>query len=91
MHLERFARALHLRWPWLEGTAPEKTWVGMGNPCDKVDMELFHTATTITIGDGQKAPFWESAWLHGLRPKDVAPLIYTISKKKNCRVYRAIE
>lgn len=32
--LQKFGRALRLRWPWLEWEAPERTWVGTGNPCD---------------------------------------------------------
>lgn len=79
MNLEKFARALHLHWPWLEWEAPDRTWVGTGSPCDSEDMDLFHVLTKVTIGDGTKVSFWESAWLDGLRPKHVAPLIYDIS------------
>jgi hypothetical protein len=42
-------RDLRLRWPWLEWRDPTKLWVGMGNPCKEVDMNLFYAATTTTI------------------------------------------
>jgi hypothetical protein len=56
----------------------------MGNPCNKVDMSLFYAATTIFIGNGEIAPFWDLSWLGGEKPKDIAPLIYEASKKKKC-------
>jgi hypothetical protein len=53
-------------------------------------MSLFYSATTITIGNGKIAPFWDSPWLEGKRPKDIAPLIYEVSKKKRCTVAQAL-
>jgi hypothetical protein len=47
-------------------------------------------ATKVKVGDGRRALFWESSWLEGKRPKDIAPLIYDISKKKNCLVSKAM-
>ena len=55
------------------------------------DRDLFAGATKVNIGNGMKAKFWEDAWLHGSRPKDVAPLIYEISKKKMCLVAKALD
>jgi hypothetical protein len=65
LHLEKFARALRLRWPWFEWREPSKLWVGLGTPCNEVDMSLFYSATTITIGNGKIAPFWDSPWFRG--------------------------
>jgi hypothetical protein len=61
----------------------------MGNPCGEVDMELFYAATTITIGNGNIAPFWHSPWLNGKKPKDIAPLIYEASTRKKWSVKQA--
>jgi hypothetical protein len=49
-------------------------------------MEFFYAATTITIGDGKTANFWNDPWLHGLKPKDIAPSIYGLSSRKNFTV-----
>jgi hypothetical protein len=54
LHMEKFARAILLRWPWLEWKDPNKIWVGSGNPCSKDDMDMFYTATTITPRHGKK-------------------------------------
>jgi hypothetical protein len=44
----------------------------------------------VTIGDGKRASFWETPWLDGRRPKDIAPLIYEGSNQKNCTVNKAM-
>ena len=90
LHLEKYARALRLRWPWYEWTAPQKLWVGMGTPCDSVDMDLFYASTTITIGNGCIAPFWDSPWLNGRRPRDISPLIFEASSRKIWNVKQAM-
>ncbi|KAM0838878.1 hypothetical protein ACQ4PT_060692 [Festuca glaucescens] len=79
-----------LRWPWQEWKEPSKIWVGLGNPCDDTDMDLFYASTTITLGNGEKTPFWKSPWLNGSRPIDIAPLIYNISTRKNWNVKKAM-
>jgi hypothetical protein len=35
--------------------------------------------------------FWEASWINGRRTKDVALLIFEISKRKKCAVHRALE
>jgi hypothetical protein len=35
-------------------------------------MAGFYAATTITIGNGEIAPFWDSPWINGAKPKDIA-------------------
>lgn len=82
LNLDKFARALRLRWPWLEWKDENKIWIGSGNPCTSEDMDLFYAATSITVGNGQKTLFWEAPWLDGNKPKDLAPLIFEASKTK---------
>jgi hypothetical protein len=74
----------------LEWKDPDKIWVGSGNPCGKEDMALFYAATTITIGNGRKTPFWHAPWLEGRAPIDIAPLIFEISKRKKVSVAQAL-
>jgi hypothetical protein len=90
LHIEKFARALRLRWPWFEWRHPTKLWVGLGNPCDEIDMDLFYASTTITIGIEKIANFWDSPWLNGLKPKDIAPLIYEASTRKKWKFNQAL-
>jgi hypothetical protein len=91
LNLHKFASALRLRWLWLDWTDPSKPWRGLESPCNSHDKELFAAATRVTIGNGERALFWDSSWLDGIRPKDIAPLIYDISKKKRCTVRKALQ
>jgi hypothetical protein len=85
LELDKFSRALRLRWPWWEWKDPERAWIGLGTPCDDEDMDLFYKATSITIGDGKTAKFWHAPWLGGAKPKDIAPSIFNISRlTKGC-------
>ena len=83
LDLDKFARALRLRWLWFEWTAPDKPWIGLETPNDEKDRPLFHAATKVTIGDGTRASFWSSSWLDGTSPKLLAPKIFEASKRKN--------
>jgi mannosylglycoprotein endo-beta-mannosidase len=89
-NLDKFARALRLRWLWHQWVSTDKPWVGTETPCDDEDKLLFAACTTITIGDGKKANFWESGWLQGRRPKDIAPNLFKISRKKKRSVHDAL-
>jgi hypothetical protein len=52
---------------------------------------LFKKATRINLGDGSKANFWVSAWLHGHAPKDITPTLHKISKEKSRTVRNVVE
>jgi hypothetical protein len=91
LNLSKFVSALRLRWLWNEWNDNPKPWVGLGTPCSTLDKDLFAAATTVNVGDGKRASFWEDAWLHGVRPRDVAPLIFGLSKKRKCSVSKALE
>jgi hypothetical protein len=90
LHLDKFGTALRLWWPWLEWTSNDKIWAGSGNPCTANDMDIFYAATNITLGNGLKMPFWYAPWVHGRKPKDIAPKIFEICKKKKWSVAQAL-
>jgi hypothetical protein len=60
LDLEKFARALRLRWLWQQWTSPDKAWAGTEVPCDDADKRLFAKCTQIALGDGDKANFSHS-------------------------------
>jgi hypothetical protein len=64
--------------------------VGTETPNDATDRDLFNAATRVTIGNGAKASFWSSSWLHGAPPKDLAPRVFKASKRKNRTVHDAL-
>ena len=90
LNTDKFARALRLRWPWYEWKEPTKLWVGLGNLCTEEDMDFFYASTTIIVGNGAKTPFWDSPWLLGRKPKDIAPLIFQASKRKRLTLRQAL-
>jgi hypothetical protein len=51
--LERFGRALRLRWLWFQWKCPDKAWNGPELPIDSVDESLFAAATRVHIGRKQ--------------------------------------
>jgi hypothetical protein len=61
LDLERFARALRLRWLWFQWKHKERAWCELGLPCDGRDHELFVASSIVTIGDGKMASFWSSS------------------------------
>ena len=86
LDLERFGRALRLRWLWFAWTDPDRPWVGSEVPCNALDRQLFRCSTSVTIGDGKRALFWDSAWFHGHAPRDVAPNLYKLAWRKRLTV-----
>ena len=90
LNTDKFARALRLRWLWFEWKEPSKLWVGLGNPCTEEDRDFFYASTSIIVGNGARTPFWDSPWLLGRKPKDIAPLVFEASRRKNWKVREAI-
>jgi hypothetical protein len=82
LNLEKFARALRLRWLWQEWVFPKKAWVRTEVPCDDTDRLFFADCTTITLGSGLRTSFWLSGWVQGRRPKDIALLLFDKTRKK---------
>jgi hypothetical protein len=39
----------------------------------------------------EKTPFWHAPWLDGRKPKDITPLIFEVSKRKNWPVFQALD
>jgi hypothetical protein len=56
---------------------------------DKRSIAL-RTATSVSVGNMTKVSFWNDAWAQGLRPKDIAPLIFNVSRRKNGSLSEAL-
>jgi hypothetical protein len=59
-------------------------------PCDKTDEDLFNASTTVTVGNGKIAEFWNSSWIQGQAPKKIAPTLFKKAKRKNITVAKAL-
>jgi hypothetical protein len=85
LDIDRFARALWLRWLWLEWANPDAPWVELETPCNKTDYLSFAAARKIKIGDDEKNSFWHNAWAQGRRPKGISPSIFESIFEASCR------
>ncbi|CAN6246948.1 unnamed protein product [Urochloa humidicola] len=86
LDLDLFSRALRLRWLWFQWVEPDRPWVGSDVPCNEVDKQLFRASTWVTVGNGNRARFWDSPWLEGIAPRDLAPNLYKLAWRKNLTV-----
>jgi hypothetical protein len=85
LDLERFARALRLRWLWFQWRQKDRAWNKLELPCDSRDRDLFAASTRVTIGDGKTAKFWTSSWAREWRQR---ALRQTYSRKPRGRTSR---
>lgn len=81
--LDRFGRALRLRWLCQEWVEDSKPWLGLDLPCSDVDRALFNASVKITLGDGAKTRFWHHNWLDGEAPRYLAPNLFRLVSRKN--------
>jgi len=84
LDLEKFSRALRLRWLWYSWVDPDRPWVSSAVPCSEIDKQLFRCCTRVTVGDGRTALFWDSSWVNGHAPRDIAPHLYKLAWRKGC-------
>jgi hypothetical protein len=89
--LDRFGRALRLRWLWQEWVEESKPWIGSELPCSDGDRLLFNSSITITLGDGAKAHFWHHNWLQGEAPRYLAPNLFQLASRKNRTVQHELQ
>lgn len=82
LDLEKFSRALRIRWLWFSWDERARLWRGLELPVDKEDIALFHAATKVDLGNGDKAAFWMSRWLHGQAPATLIRLCSITAKGK---------
>jgi hypothetical protein len=88
--LDRFGRALRLRWLWQEWGDDPKPWVGTNMSCNDMDRLLFNASTRVTIGDGNRARFWHHSWLEGEAPRYLAPNLFKLVRKKNRTIHQEL-
>lgn len=91
LDLERFSRALRLRWLWYQWAEPDRPWVGMDVPCNDTDMQLFRASTEVKVGNGELAKFWDSSWCNRQAPRDLAPHLYQLAWRKNLTLREELE
>jgi hypothetical protein len=67
---------------WHRWNHRDRPWKHLLKVTDKKDRQLFFSSTHLHIGDGKNTPFWESRWLQGEAPKNLAPNLYVVARFK---------
>jgi hypothetical protein len=88
--LERFGRALHMRWLWGQWKGPDKPRCGSELPIDDVDRALFTAATQIKVRNGRTSSFWMTPWVQGNTLVSMFPNLFRHSRRKNRSVAAAL-
>ncbi|CAD6266690.1 unnamed protein product [Miscanthus lutarioriparius] len=88
--LDRFRRALRLRWLWQEWVDDSKSWSGSELPCSDDDRLLFNSSIIITLGDGAKTEFWHHNWLDGQAPRYLALNLFRLISRRNRMVQQEL-
>lgn len=88
--LDKFCRALRLRWLSHNWGQIERPWKMLLKHKDPGDKQLFFASTTIQVGDGRCTPFWEARWLNGQAPKELAPNLYKHAHFKHKTVVKEL-
>ena len=84
--LERAGLALRLRWLWLSRTDPNRAWCSLELQFSTAERQLF-VSTTMLLGNGATACFWEDRWIHGQSVREIAPLLYNcVTKRRRKRL-----
>lgn len=79
--LERAGLALRLQWLWFSHTDHERAWSGLDLQFSAEEQALFFASTTMAIGDGSTAYFWEDCWINGQSIHEIAPALYACIPK----------
>jgi hypothetical protein len=80
--LERTSMALRLRWMWFSQTDDRRAWHGLELQFTDQERALFFVSTTMILGNGHTAKFWDDRWLDGRSVKEIAPSLHACTPKR---------
>lgn len=66
-------------------------WNGSEVPVNEEDQQLFRASNVVQLGDGRMAEFWNSSWIEGRAPRDIAPNLYKLAWRKHRKVHEEID
>jgi hypothetical protein len=84
--LERQGLALRWRWLWLSSTDATRAWSGLDLQFFVHERDLFRASTTMIIGDGTKALFWDYSWIEGPSVHEIVPQLYACIPKRRRKI-----
>jgi hypothetical protein len=84
--LERTGLSLRIRWMWLGRTDDTRAWSGLDLHFSPEERQLFFASTSMMLGNGHRALFWEDRWISGRAISEIAPLLYNCVPKRRRRI-----
>jgi hypothetical protein len=80
--MERTDLALRMRWQWLSRTDDQRAWHGLDLHFPAAERAVFFASTSMAIGNGRTALFWEDRWIGGRAVSELAPQLYDCVPKR---------
>uniref|UniRef100_A0A453EAS1 Reverse transcriptase domain-containing protein n=1 Tax=Aegilops tauschii subsp. strangulata TaxID=200361 RepID=A0A453EAS1_AEGTS len=80
--LGRTSLALRTRWLWFSRTDSTRAWAGLDLQFTAEERAFFFASTTMQLGNGTEALFWEDRWIGGRSVCEIAPLLYACIPKR---------
>jgi hypothetical protein len=84
--LARTATSLRVRWLWRMRTDPLRPWRGLDMQFSKAELDIFAASTSMVVGNGESALFWEDRWVDGRSIKEMAPEVHALVSKRRRKV-----
>uniref|UniRef100_A0A453GFW4 Reverse transcriptase zinc-binding domain-containing protein n=1 Tax=Aegilops tauschii subsp. strangulata TaxID=200361 RepID=A0A453GFW4_AEGTS len=69
------------RWLWFARTDDTRAWSGLDLQFSATERAFFFASTTMILGNGQRALFWEDRWLNGCSISELAPQLHALIPK----------
>uniref|UniRef100_A0A8I6WDL2 Reverse transcriptase zinc-binding domain-containing protein n=1 Tax=Hordeum vulgare subsp. vulgare TaxID=112509 RepID=A0A8I6WDL2_HORVV len=92
LNLKWFGSDLHCRWPWLRWDPEEIPWRMLPNDQEGEVTAIFSAATSVCLGDGERAKFWTDNWLpEGGSIATMSPSLLSFVKKPSRTVRDALQ
>ena len=67
---------------WFARTDTDRAWQGLDLQFSKEERALFFASTTMMLGDGRTALFWDDRWINGQSVREIAPMLYQCIPKQ---------
>lgn len=83
--------ALRTRWLWFSRTDTTKAWAGLDLQFDAEECAFFFASTTMQLGNGTVALFWEDRWIGGRSVHEIAPLLYACIPKRHRKLRTVVD
>ena len=84
--LERTGLALRTRWLWFARTDGNRAWAGLDLQFSSEERAFFFASTSMVLGDGRRALFWEDRWINGQSISEIAPQLFALIPKRRGKI-----